>query len=187
MLSHLPCYFTWRSCFLFFASPLSHWLASLYFHAIEKVSAKDTCGLWPLEGQCHTVVNPDSGCGKRLEKLQLYSRSLLGSCLMLRLPLATEALVRPSQVPKCWGCSWDPALQRASCLPLCPSAWALCCLALAVGLLYCICSAVSNETSSTFFRSQKPQLSSLCCQNLQLFFFFIFSIVFISKQAVYRK
>lgn len=45
------------------------------------------------------MVNPDSGLGKQPEKLQLYSRSRLGSCLMLRLPLATEALVRPHRSP----------------------------------------------------------------------------------------
>lgn len=56
----------------------------------------------PLEGQCHTAVNLNSGRGKRLEEYVWleYRRSYVDSCLMLRLPRATD---KTPQLPACCG------------------------------------------------------------------------------------
>lgn len=198
MLFHLFYFCVWRSPFLLSLLSYSLTIASLSllltwcFHCCywlrysnENASSEEHCSLWPLEGQCHTAVNLNSGRGKRLEESVWleYRRSDVDSCLMLSLPWATE---KARQLPACCGLQLGSGSVASSLTSLCPSAWAVCFLALAGDLHYCICSTVSNETSCTFLGARNPSCLHAVAKNIQLFFF-ILSVVLISEHPICRR
>lgn len=116
MLFRLFYFCVWRSPFLFFSI---QFIDCRFSFSASRAMFLLLRSLWPLEGQCHTVVNLNSGRGKSLEEFLWlgYHRFYLDSCLMLRLPRATN---KSPQLPVHCG----PQLGSGS------AAWLLCALQL---------------------------------------------------------